>query len=86
MRRTSPNCSSPSSRNDSRCLHALPRRPPQGRLVVVLQIPDGSSRLTVVALPGGVHDGRVRLTEQHGIASTPDMAAICLLAEGNLAA
>ncbi len=46
----------------------------------------GRYGLIVLALPGGVHDGRVRLNELYGLPYTPDMAAICLLEEGDLAA
>jgi serine/threonine protein kinase len=46
----------------------------------------GRYGLIVLALPGGVHDGRVRLNEEYGLAYTPDMAAMCLLAEGDVAA
>lgn len=33
-----------------------------------------------------LHDGRVRLNEPYGLAYNPDMAAMCLLAEGDVAA
>lgn len=39
----------------------------------------GRHGLFVLALPGGVHDGRVRLNERHPFAYTPDMAAFCLV-------
>ncbi|GMV39007.1 MAG: hypothetical protein AMXMBFR64_07230 [Myxococcales bacterium] len=39
----------------------------------------GRYGLFVLALPGGVHDGRVRLNERHPFAYTPDMAAFCLV-------
>jgi serine/threonine protein kinase len=46
----------------------------------------GRYGVIVLALPGGVHDGRVRLNEEYGLPYTPDMAALCLLAEGDLVA
>ena len=38
----------------------------------------GKDGLIVLAVPGGIHDGRVRLNEHHNLAYTPDMAALVL--------
>ncbi len=38
----------------------------------------GRHGLIVLALPGGVHDNRVRLNERHNLPYTPDMAAVYL--------
>jgi hypothetical protein len=38
----------------------------------------GRHGLVVLALPGGIHDGRVRLNERFTLACTPDMAAVYL--------
>ncbi len=42
----------------------------------------GRYGLVVLAMPGGVHDGRVRLNERFTLAHTPDMAAVYLEAAG----
>ncbi|MEM7675354.1 MAG: DNA-directed RNA polymerase subunit alpha C-terminal domain-containing protein, partial [Myxococcota bacterium] len=39
----------------------------------------GQQGLFVLALPGGIHDGRVRLNEKYPFPYTPDMAAVSLL-------
>ena len=38
----------------------------------------GRHGLVILALPGGVHDNRVRLNERHNLPYTPDMAAVYL--------
>ncbi|MSP74267.1 MAG: hypothetical protein EXR76_19215 [Myxococcales bacterium] len=43
----------------------------------------GRHGLIVLAMPGGIHDGRVRLNERFTLAHTPDMAAVYLEAAGS---
>ena len=38
----------------------------------------GAHGLVVLAIPGGVHDDRVRLNERYNLPCTPDMAAVFL--------
>ena len=42
----------------------------------------GRYGLVVLAMPGGIHEGRVRLNERFTLAHTPDMAAVYLEAAG----
>ena len=41
----------------------------------------GTHGLVVLAVPGGIHDDRVRLNERYNLPYTPDMAAVYLEAE-----
>jgi hypothetical protein len=50
------------------------------RLDARVTVASGGGRhgLIVLAIPGGVHDNRVRLNERYNLPYTPDMAAVYL--------